>query len=83
MTAALLAAGAGGPAWLIAGNGHVRTDMGVPRLLRTVAPKKSVLAVGFLERGADGALPDWTERQRYGIVVITPPAAREDPCAGL
>ncbi len=83
MTAALLAAGAQGPAWLIAGNGHVRTDMGVPRLLRAVAPTKSVLAVGFLERGADGALPDQAERRLYAIVVITPPAPREDPCAGM
>jgi hypothetical protein len=57
--------------------------MGVPRLLRVVAPKKLVLAVGFLERDSLGALPDAAERQRYGIVVITPPAPREDPCAGL
>ncbi len=83
MTAALLAAGASGPAWLIAGNGHVRSDMGVPRLLRTVAPAKSVLAVGFLERDSLGALPEAAERQRYGIVLITPPAPREDPCASL
>ncbi len=83
MTAALLAAGANGPAWLIAGNGHVRSDMGVPRLLRTVAPKKSVLAVGFLERDSTGALPEAVERQRYQLVVVTPPAPREDPCAGL
>ncbi len=83
MTAALLAAGTHGPAWLIAGNGHVRSDMGVPRLLRTVAPAKSVLAVGFLERDSLGALPDAVERQRYQIVVVTPPAPREDPCAGL
>lgn len=83
MTAALLAAAGKGPAWLIAGNGHVRSDMGVPRLLRAAAPGRRVLAVGFLERDSTGALPDTAERHRYQLVVVTPPAPREDPCAGL
>lgn len=83
MTAALLAASVSGPAWLIAGNGHVRSDMGVPRLLRVAAPRKSVLAVGFLERDTTGVLPASAERTRYNIVVVTPPAPREDPCASL
>lgn len=83
MTWALVAAGAGGPAWLIAGNGHVRSDIAVPRMLRNAAPGKRVLVVGLLERGKDGTLPDQVERRRYDLVIVTPPAAREDPCASL
>jgi uncharacterized iron-regulated protein len=58
---------------LIAGNGHVRRDLGVPRwLARHGTPAAWV--VGFLERGtpiADG---------RYDAVVLTEPTARPDPC---
>jgi uncharacterized iron-regulated protein len=83
LTRALLRAGTDGPAIVIAGNGHVRRDMAVPRLLRVLAPGKSVLAVGFLERQANGAEPALAERARYDVVVITPRAARPDPCANL
>ena len=83
MTEALLAAVASGPAWLIAGNGHVRADMGVPRMLRVLAPDRTMLVVGFLERTADGAMPAPGDRRPYDLVVVTPPATREDPCAGF
>jgi uncharacterized iron-regulated protein len=83
MTDVLLAAGSGGPAWLIAGDGHVRMDMGVPRFLRKLAPAKKVLVVGFVERGTDDAVPGPAAARRYQLLVVTPPAAREDPCAGL
>jgi uncharacterized iron-regulated protein len=83
MTHALLAAGATGPAWLIAGNGHVRMDMGVPRMLRNSAPAKGVLAVGLVERGTDGAVPGVATGQMYGVIIVTPPAVRDDPCAAL
>lgn len=83
MTEAMLAAGKTGPAWLIAGDGHVRMDMGVPRLLARVAPDKSRLVVGFVERGTEEAKPGARAAARYEVLVITPPAEREDPCAGL
>jgi uncharacterized iron-regulated protein len=83
MTRALLGAGADGPVWLIAGNGHVRRDIAVPRILARVAPEKRVLVVGWLEREEDGAAPDAAERQRYDLVVVTPRTARPDPCATL
>jgi uncharacterized iron-regulated protein len=83
MTDVLLAAGAAGPAWLMAGDGHVRMDMGVPRLLRTLAPAKKLLVVGFVERGTEEAVPGAVAGRRYQILVVTPPAAREDPCASL
>lgn len=83
MTDALLAAGQGGPAWLIAGNGHVRADIGVPRMLRPAAAGKSILVVGLLERDSTGAMPTAEERRVYDLVVVTPRAEREDPCANF
>ena len=71
----LLAQHAARGAVLLAGNGHVRRDLGVPRwLTRQGAP--SPLAVGFLERGATQS----DDAGRYDAVVVTLPAARPDPC---
>lgn len=83
MTQALIWASATGPAWLIAGNGHVRADMAVPRILPKAAPGKQVLVVGLLERQAGGGLPDQAARAMYDVVIVTPPATRTDPCAGV
>jgi uncharacterized iron-regulated protein len=83
MTEALIQAGASGSAWLIAGDGHVRMDMGVPRILRKVAPLKKLLVIGFVERGTDEAVPGKPAGEKYQLLVVTPPATREDPCASL
>lgn len=84
MTRALLAAaGSGSPAWLIAGNGHVRKDIAVPRMLRTVAPGKRVVAVGLVETGPDGGPRNPDELSRYDLVILTPAAERPDPCASF
>jgi len=83
MTRALLSAAASGPAWLIAGNGHVNGDMGVPRMLRIVAPEHRMLVVGFLERDEHGDLPTTAERRPFDLVVVTPRVEREDPCAAF
>lgn len=71
------------PAILIAGNGHVRADLAVPRLLRRAVPAARVVAVGSLERAPDGAAPPPTEMAAYDIVLITPRVERTDPCAGV
>ena len=60
---------------LLAGNGHVRRDLGVPRWL-PLALAPSVLAVGFVE--ADDGPP---VAPRFDAVVVTAPAERADPCA--
>src|SRR5262249_10949667 len=61
---------------LLAGNGHVRRDLGVPRwLVRQGAP--AALAVGFLERDTVG---DGDVGGRYDAIVLAAPAARSDPC---
>jgi uncharacterized iron-regulated protein len=83
MTRALLnaAAGGSGPAWLIAGNGHVRNDVAVPRLLRAAAPNARVVTLGILERDSVGGPPSVSERQAYDFVIVTSRVDRPDPCA--
>jgi uncharacterized iron-regulated protein len=83
MARALMRAGESGPAWLVAGNGHVRRDIAVPRLLRVTAPARSVLAVGLLERPAGGGLPSQAARGMFDLVIVTPRVARPDPCASF
>jgi hypothetical protein len=68
---------------LIAGNGHVRRDIAVPRLLRAASPGTSVLAVGLLERSADGEMPSRASRGMFDLVIVTPRTARPDPCANF
>ena len=58
---------------LLAGNGHARRDLGVPRWL-ALDPTR-VLSVGFVE--TDSTLP----ANAFDAVVRAPPAARDDPCA--
>lgn len=67
----------GAPVLLLAGNGHVRRDVGVPQLLSAVEPGANVLSVGLIEEG-DTPPPGW-----YDILCTTPRVDREDPCAGL
>lgn len=84
MTKAILMASAGGaPTWLVAGNGHVRKDVAVPRLLATEASGRTVIVVGVLERDSAGADPAPAERRMYDVAVVTPRAQREDPCRQL
>ena len=59
---------------LLAGNGHVRRDIGVPRWLGP-ALQAQALSVGYLEKG--DAMPS----AAFDAVVYGPPAARAPPCA--
>jgi uncharacterized iron-regulated protein len=62
------------PAILLAGNGHVRLDYGVPALIAAQQPGARTLSVGFVEAGtAVAGLP-------YTYVWITPGVSREDAC---
>lgn len=65
------------PAVLLAGNGHVRTDFGVPQIGLTQRPQARIVSVGFLETGAQVAGAPYTH------VWITAPAQRGDPCANM
>lgn len=82
-----------GRAVLLAGNGHVRRDLGVPIYLGSAANDRvpggasagHSLVIGFVEREArplagHSMTPDPALAQRYDLVVLTEPAEREDPC---
>lgn len=65
----------GGPVVVITGNGHVRSDWGVPSVLARVRPSVDVLAVGQDEDGAiEGA---------FDTVLPGPAVDRGDPCAAF
>jgi uncharacterized iron-regulated protein len=61
---------------LLAGNGHVRRDLGVPRWLADEQQARA-LAVGYLEEG------DEPPAGAFDAVVFTARAERPDPCAGF
>ena len=66
----------GGRAVLIAGNGHVRLDLGVPHYLRAAGvPAAQIVAVGYLEEDERDA--------PYDLVQLTDRTPRDDPCAAF
>lgn len=79
-------AGKHGGAFLLAGNGHVRTDRGVPWYVRQLASERKAFAVMLLEveeGKEDPAVyfpraPDGKVTADY--VLFTPRHARTDPC---
>ena len=71
-----LAAHATRGAVLLAGNGHVRKDLGVPRWLPPALQARSRV-IGFLE--GDAA----QDTGAFDEVVPSPPQPRDDPCAAM
>ena len=82
-----LVAGQRDGAVLIAGAGHARTDRGVPRVLASLAPDASVVAVAFVEvADAWTAPPDYATRfgaarLPFDFVWFTARVDNADPCA--
>ena len=83
---ALKAAEAKGNIVIFAGNGHVRSDRGIPWYIRQRAPNQKMISVAFVET-EDGK----TDPNTYGprdpsgkpaadYVAFALPATREDPC---
>ena len=64
------------PVVLLAGNGHVRRDIGVPGHLRDLAPQARVMSIGLIERGD-------TDIAAYDRIAVTAAASRTDPCEAL
>jgi uncharacterized iron-regulated protein len=89
MAARLAEADAGRGAILVTGNGHARTDRGVPAFLAEDAPGRAVLSVAFME-----VVPERTDPAAYAkefgaatlpfdFAVFTAGTEREDMCAAL
>ena len=67
----------GGPVLVITGNGHARTDWGMPVYLRRVAPDIDLISVGQLVEGEISPPYDrWIMTGAYN-------AGRGDPCAAF
>jgi uncharacterized iron-regulated protein len=64
---------------LLAGNGHVRRDIGVPFWLPADVTR-SAISIGMLER-EDGSMSE--PEAEFDAYVITERAQRTDPCIGL
>ena len=74
------------PAVLIAGNGHVRRDFGVPHYLAHYPQGDDVQVVGFIEVGAAQLAPtDYVTAgaPEYDYIAFTARTPRPDPCKDL
>jgi uncharacterized iron-regulated protein len=82
----LKAADKHGSAILIAGNGHVRTDRGVPWYIHQRAPDKKVVSVMLVEvedgkNDPEAYVPrDPDGKPAADYIIFTPRAMRDDPC---
>ncbi len=65
---------------LIAGDGHARTDRGVPYHLREMGARGKILSVGFVEVEPGKPTPAAYDPP-YDVVWFTPAVPRKDPCA--
>jgi uncharacterized iron-regulated protein len=87
--ALLKALGEGAKGVLLAGNGHVRKDRGVPWYLSARAPGSRVATVMLVEVAADNEdAASYVPRDPSGApavdyIVFTPRAERGDPCAAM
>lgn len=71
------------PAVLVAGNGHVRKDYGVPQVLSVLAPSLKVTSVGFYENTAPSREMLQALAGKYDYVWFTDAIERSDPCKNL
>ncbi len=92
MAQALVNAATPSGAVLIAGDGHVRADLGVPVYLHAPAMPDAdarSLSVGFVEatkqerEAQDFPREIVADHPGFDYLWLTPPAQREDPCAGM
>lgn len=66
----------GGPVAVITGNGHGRTDWGLPHALAQAAPDLGVLSIAQFEAPPEGEVP-------HDLWLVTDPVQRADPCAAF
>jgi len=80
-SALLEAGGDADGAVLVAGNGHVRRDHGVPARIDERAPGTRTVAVALLEVDAERPAPaDYADAGRFDYVWFTPRVDEVDPC---
>jgi uncharacterized iron-regulated protein len=75
--ASIMAPADAGPAVLVAGNGHVRSDYGVAQLAARLQPRSRILSVAFVEPGTTSTGAPYTH------LWVTAAAQRDDPCSRL
>jgi uncharacterized iron-regulated protein len=63
----------GGPVAVITGNGHARTDIGIPSYIRAARPEVQVVALGQYEDTPEEDAP-------FDVVAVSPGPERDDPC---
>jgi uncharacterized iron-regulated protein len=66
----------GAPVVIVTGNGHARTDWGVPALLAVAAPDVTVFALGQFEAEPVSQVP-------FDAWTVADPVDRPDPCAAF
>lgn len=74
-----------GTAILVAGNGHVRSDRGVPWYLARMAPGAAVISVGHIEVRHTSLTPAeyFADPPEMTYAIFTPRKRRPDPCAEM
>jgi uncharacterized iron-regulated protein len=73
----------GAPVVVITGNGHARTDWGVPALLAIAEPGLRVVALGQVERDGSEAGAADADDAPFDLLQAAPAAERDDPCAAF
>lgn len=68
---------------VITGNGHARTDRGLPAVLAQAMPELSVVSLGQIEAPAQDDPAADPEAEPFDYVWITRPHDRPDPCETL
>jgi uncharacterized iron-regulated protein len=67
--------------FLVAGNGHVRKDYGVPRILKSLYPEEKTLSIGFVEEEEFLRKNAKEYRDLYDVIVVAGNSPHEDHCA--
>ena len=76
------------PAIVIAGNGHVRRDYGVPQILQKMNPNSNVISITFLEidklsEMTASLIKKLFKDEDTDYIWLTEPVSRVDPCEKL
>ena len=76
------------PAIVIAGNGHVRRDYGIPQILKKMNPNSNIISIAFLEidkpsEMTDNLIKKFSKDVDTDYIWLTEAVSRVDPCEKL